>query len=131
MTKGKPWDINEVRWLKQLVDEGKSFDELAKTMVKTDDAIRQKVFDLGLKVKVSLKEKKIDENKNQRIFFLPSLSCLQSRRPCKFIKQHTRKVSMQNFEINKSHESTRPFSYLHSQFFQLSHLSAELQFRIF
>ena len=51
--------------------------KLAKIMEKTDDAIRQKVFDLGLKVKVSLKEKKFMENKNQLIFFLTSLSCLR------------------------------------------------------
>jgi hypothetical protein len=38
-------------------------------MVKTDDVIRQKIFDLDLKVKV-LKEKKIGENKNNRVFFL-------------------------------------------------------------
>jgi hypothetical protein len=73
LVKGKPWDFSEVRYLTQLVDEGKSFDEIAKIMVKTDDAIRQKVFDLGLKVKVSLKEKKIDENKNRRIFFSSKL----------------------------------------------------------
>jgi hypothetical protein len=57
MTKGKPRDINEVPPLKHLVEEDKGFEELSKIMVKTDDAIRQKVFDLGLKVK-NLKEKK-------------------------------------------------------------------------
>ena len=54
MTKGKPWDINEVRQLRQLVGEGKGIDEISRVMVKTLDAIRQKVFDLDLKV---LKEK--------------------------------------------------------------------------
>jgi hypothetical protein len=78
LVKGKPWDINELRQLRKLVDEGKGFDELSKIMVKSDDSIRQKVFDLGLKV-VSLKEKKIDENKNNRVFFLLlSLFCLRS-----------------------------------------------------
>jgi hypothetical protein len=56
LVKGKPWDINELRQLRKLVDEGKGFEELSKIMVKSDDSIRQKVFDLGLKV-VSLKEK--------------------------------------------------------------------------
>jgi hypothetical protein len=43
--------------IKHLVEQGKGFEELSKIMIKTDDAIRQKVFDLGLKVKNS-KEKK-------------------------------------------------------------------------
>ena len=76
--KGKPWDIEEIRQLRKLVDEGKGFEELSKIMVKSDDSIRQKVFDLELKV-VSLKEKKIAENKNNRVFFLLlSLFCLRS-----------------------------------------------------
>ena len=57
MVKGKPWDIEEIRKLRKLVDEGKGFEELSKIMVKSDDSIRQKVFDLELKV-VGLKEKK-------------------------------------------------------------------------
>lgn len=57
MVKGKPWGINEVRQLTQLVDEGKNIEEISKIMVKTLDAIRQKVFDLDLKVK-SVKEKR-------------------------------------------------------------------------
>lgn len=57
MVKGKPWEMNEVRQLTQLVEEGKSIAEISKIMVKTLDAIRQKVFDLDLKVKV-VKEKK-------------------------------------------------------------------------
>jgi hypothetical protein len=55
--KGKPWEINEVRQLKQLVEEGKSIEEISKIMVKTLDSIRQKVFDLDLKVKI-VKEKR-------------------------------------------------------------------------
>jgi hypothetical protein len=43
-------------------------------MVKTDDALKQKVFDLGLKVEV-LKEKKQDGNKKS-CFFLLKNSCL-------------------------------------------------------
>lgn len=45
-------------------------------MVKTDDALKQKVFDLGLKVEV-LKEKKQDGNKKSCFFssqeFMPSV----------------------------------------------------------
>ena len=67
--KGKPWDIDELRQLRKLVDEGKGWEEIAKIMIKSDDSIKAKVFDLGLKV-VSLKEKKIDENKNNGDFFL-------------------------------------------------------------
>ena len=50
MTKGKPWDINEIRQLRQLVEEGKGIDEISKVMVKTKDAVRQKMLDLDLKV---------------------------------------------------------------------------------
>jgi hypothetical protein len=50
MTKGKPWDINEVRQLHQLVQEGKGIEEISKIMVKTHAAIRQKMIDLKLKV---------------------------------------------------------------------------------
>lgn len=49
MTKGKPWDMNEVRRLGQLVDEGKSIDEISRLMVKSRDAVRQKMLDLELK----------------------------------------------------------------------------------
>jgi hypothetical protein len=51
MTKGKPWDINEVRQLRELIDDGKSVEEISKIMVKTQDAIKQKMFDLKLKEK--------------------------------------------------------------------------------
>jgi hypothetical protein len=57
LVKGKPWEINEVRQLTQLVEEGKSIEEISKIMVKTLDSIRQKVFDLDLKVKI-VKEKR-------------------------------------------------------------------------
>jgi hypothetical protein len=49
MTKGKPWDIEEVRQLHQLVEAGKSVEEISQMMVKTEEAIRQKMFDLKLK----------------------------------------------------------------------------------
>jgi hypothetical protein len=50
MTKGRPWDINEERQLRDLVEQGKSIDEISRLMIKTKDAIRQKMMDLGLKV---------------------------------------------------------------------------------
>ena len=50
IAKGKPWDINEVRQLRQLVEEGKGIEEISKIMVKTKAAIRQKIMDLDLKV---------------------------------------------------------------------------------
>lgn len=56
MTKGKPWDINEERQLRQLVEEGKTVDAICKIMVKTRDAVAQKMFDLKLKC---LKEEKM------------------------------------------------------------------------
>jgi hypothetical protein len=55
--KGKPWEINEVRMLTQLVEQGKSIGEISKIMVKTLDIIRHKVFGLDLKVKI-VKEKR-------------------------------------------------------------------------
>ena len=35
MTKGRPWDINEERRLRDLVEEGKGIDEISRIMVKT------------------------------------------------------------------------------------------------
>jgi hypothetical protein len=49
MTKGKPWDIEEERQLRDLFEEGKSVDQIAKIMVKTRDAVLNKIYDLGLK----------------------------------------------------------------------------------
>jgi hypothetical protein len=51
MTKGKPWDIEEIRQLRKLVDDGKSVEEISRIMVKTLDSIKQKMFDLKLKEK--------------------------------------------------------------------------------
>ena len=50
LVKGKPWDINEERQLRQLVEEGKTVDAICKMMVKTHDAVAQKMFDLKLSV---------------------------------------------------------------------------------
>jgi hypothetical protein len=49
MTKGKPWDIEEERQLRELFGEGKNVDQIAKVMVKTRDAVLNKIYDLGLK----------------------------------------------------------------------------------
>ena len=49
ITKGKLWDIEEVRQLRQLLEEGKNIDEISQIMVKTEEAIRQKMYDLKLK----------------------------------------------------------------------------------
>jgi hypothetical protein len=51
LVKGRPWDIDEERQLRQLVEEGQSVDEISRLMVKTQDAIKQKMFDLKLKEK--------------------------------------------------------------------------------
>ncbi len=51
MTKGRPWDIDEERQLRQLVEDGKNVEEISRLMVKTQDAIKQKMFDLKLKEK--------------------------------------------------------------------------------
>ncbi len=56
MTKGKPWDINEERQLRQLVEEGRSVDEICKVMVKTRNAVLSKIYNLGLKIQQKEKE---------------------------------------------------------------------------
>ncbi len=47
--KGKPWDIEEERRLRLLFEEGRTVDDIAKTMVKTRDAVLSKIYVLGLK----------------------------------------------------------------------------------
>jgi hypothetical protein len=71
MTKGKPWDIDEERKLRQLVEEGKTVDAICKTMVKTRDAVTQKMFDLKLKC---LKEEKIGVSGKKTVFSSSQLS---------------------------------------------------------
>ncbi len=65
MTKGRPWDIDEERQLRQLVEEGESVESICKIMVKTHDAITQKLFDLKLKI---VKEEKIAVSGKKTIF---------------------------------------------------------------
>jgi hypothetical protein len=72
--RGKAWDIDEVRRLQQLVEEGNSVDAICKIMVKTHDSIEQKMYDLKLK---PLKE----EEANKKIF------SVSSSRPLKIPKE--------------------------------------------
>ncbi len=65
MTKGRPWDIDEERQLRQLVEEGKNVESICKIMVKTHDAIAQKLFDLKLK---TVKEEKTAVSGKKTIF---------------------------------------------------------------
>jgi hypothetical protein len=82
--KDKLWYITEVCQLRQIVEDDRGFEELPKLMVKADNAIRQKLLDLGLKAtkvaKEKEKEKKIDEKNFSLIFLLPKLICLRSTR---------------------------------------------------
>jgi hypothetical protein len=50
MTKGKPWDFDEIKRLRQLTNEGKSINEISRDLVKTKEAIRQKMMNLDLKL---------------------------------------------------------------------------------
>jgi hypothetical protein len=50
MTKGRPWDIEEERKLRDLVEEGRSVIDISRIMLKTREAIRQKLFYMDLKV---------------------------------------------------------------------------------
>jgi hypothetical protein len=65
VTKGKPWDIDEERQLRQLVEEGKTVESICKIMVKTHDAVAQKLFDLKLK---TVKEEKTTVSGKKTIF---------------------------------------------------------------
>jgi hypothetical protein len=71
MTKGKPWDIEEIRMLQRLVEEGKSVDDICRVMVKSRDAVAQKMFDLKLKV---VKEEKRRGSGKKTIFSSSQLS---------------------------------------------------------
>jgi len=65
VTKGNPWDIDEERQLRQLVEEGKTVESICKIMVKTHDAVAQKLFDLKLK---TVKEEKTTVSGKKTIF---------------------------------------------------------------
>jgi hypothetical protein len=46
--RGKSWSVEEERLLRQLVEEGKSFDEISRIMGKSRLSIKGKIFNLGL-----------------------------------------------------------------------------------
>jgi len=60
--KGKPWGVDEERLLRRLVEEGKSVGEIAGALCKSEEAIRQKMFNLGLKCEcVKEKQSRVPE----------------------------------------------------------------------
>jgi hypothetical protein len=65
LVKGKPWDIADERQLRQLVEEGKTVDSICKIMIKTKDAVAQKMFDLKLRC---VKEEKTAVSGKKTIF---------------------------------------------------------------
>jgi hypothetical protein len=67
MTKGKPWDLDEERQLRQLVDEGKSIDEICKLMVKTRDSVVSKVYNVGLSFHQKEEEEDIHPQKSRQL----------------------------------------------------------------
>lgn len=46
--RGKPWRVDEERQLRQLVEEGKSLDEISRIMGKTRVSVKGKLFNSGL-----------------------------------------------------------------------------------
>lgn len=50
--RGKPWSIDEERLLRQLVEEGRGIDAISQAMGKTRTAIKGKLNNLGLNLKV-------------------------------------------------------------------------------
>ena len=46
--RGKPWPVDEERQLRQLVEEGKSLDEISRIMGKTRLSVKGKLFNSGL-----------------------------------------------------------------------------------
>ncbi len=52
LLRGKPWSIDEERLLRQLVEEGRGVDDISQAMGKTRTAIKGKLNNLGLNLKV-------------------------------------------------------------------------------
>lgn len=75
MTKGKPWDFDEIRRLRQLVNEGKSMNEISRDLIKTKEAIRQKMMNLDLKLRTP--ESPANEEEQQQVI-LAEKSCCNS-----------------------------------------------------
>jgi len=46
--RGKPWSVDEERQLRQLIEEGKSLDEISRMMGKTGVSVKSKLFNSGL-----------------------------------------------------------------------------------
>jgi hypothetical protein len=51
MMMGKPWLIDEERRLRQLVEEGKGFNEISQLMGKSRVSVKCKIYNLGLVLK--------------------------------------------------------------------------------
>jgi len=48
MMRGKPWSVIEERHLRQLLEEGRSLDEISRIMDKTRVSVKSKLFNSGL-----------------------------------------------------------------------------------
>jgi hypothetical protein len=46
--RGKPWSVDEERHLRQLLEEGRSLDEISIFMDKTRVSVKSKLFNSGL-----------------------------------------------------------------------------------
>ena len=46
--RGKPWSVDEERQLRQLIEEGRSLDEISRRMGKTRVSVKSKLFNSGL-----------------------------------------------------------------------------------
>jgi hypothetical protein len=64
--KGKPWDLNEERQLRLLVEEGKSVHEICTALVKTRDSVLSKIYNCGLKIN-TLKEEEDNRLQQPRV----------------------------------------------------------------
>ena len=53
MPKGKPWTVEEEKWLRDLIEAGETVDTIASKLGKSPQAVMKKIGRLGLKVVVS------------------------------------------------------------------------------
>jgi hypothetical protein len=78
LVKGKPWNFNEERQLRQLAQEGKTVDQISQVLEKTREAIHQKAFNLGIDLKGA------KEKQQQRISAKETCCCsTQIKNPAK------------------------------------------------
>lgn len=68
--RGKSWSIDEERLLRQLVEEGKSFNDISKIMGKSRVSVKNKLYNLELSLK---------DNTHQQNGAVSSLSSLSSK----------------------------------------------------